>query len=143
MYAVQKRSCDPGSPGGREISIVYRLKFRNCELPLSGLSLPNFPTRVRAVRPSAYFLFVYSAQLTGLKGERDFLDDNTEANYVESLVKEIAALSHGWVPTELLAAGDASELLPDTARPCRSILSVWTRTRRARTRRDLVGIVLW
>ena len=60
---------------------------------------------------------MYSAQPTGLKGERDFLDDNTKANYVESLVKEIAALSHGWDPTELLAAGDASELLPGAARP--------------------------
>ena len=35
-----------------------------------------------------------------------------EANYVDSLAKEIAALSHGWDPTELLAAEDASELFP-------------------------------
>ena len=92
-------------------------EFRNCELPLSGSSLSNSPNRVRAVRPWAYFLFVFSAQLTALKGGRGFLDDDAEANFVESLVKEIAALSHGWDQTELLAAGDASEVLPGTARP--------------------------
>ena len=52
-------------------------------------------------------LQISSAQLTGLKGERDFLEDNMEANYVDSLAKEIAALSHGWDPTELLAVEDA------------------------------------
>ena len=57
-------------------------------------------------------LQISSVQLTGLEGERDSLEDNMEANYVDSLAKEIAALLHGWDPTELLAAEDASELLP-------------------------------
>ena len=60
-------------------------------------------------------LQISSAQLTGLEGERDSLEDNMEANYVDSLAKEIAALLHGWDPTELLAAEDASELFPALA----------------------------
>ena len=53
---------------------------------------------------------LYSARLTGLEGEQDFLGDGMEANYLDCLAKEIAVFSQGWEPIDLLADEDELEL---------------------------------
>ena len=51
-----------------------------------------------------------SAQLTGLEGESDVLGNEMGANSFDCPAREVAALSQGWDPIDLLADEDALEL---------------------------------
>ena len=57
------------------------------------------------------FIFLFSARITGVELERYYFDDESIGTHcVEELAMEIANLSQGWNPVDILSGGETTEL---------------------------------